>query len=159
MTEENRLGKNWPALLLAWFDRNKRDLPWREAKPRNPYHVWISEIMLQQTRTEAVKPYFVSWMERFPTIHDLAHADEADVLHQWQGLGYYTRARNIHRAAREVEETYGGRLPENKEEILTPGLIVSIFILKLYRWLRESEVVACGEFVVRVVSRRPEYQS
>ena len=123
MTEENRPGKNWPALLLAWFDRNKRDLPWREAKPRNPYHVWISEIMLQQTRTEAVKPYFVSWMERFPTIHDLAHADEADVLHQWQGLGYYTRARNIHRAAREVEETYGGRLPENKEEILSlPGI-------------------------------------
>lgn len=123
MTEENRPGKNWPALLLAWFDRNKRDLPWREAKPRNPYHVWISEIMLQQTRTEAVKSYFVSWMERFPTIHDLAHADEADVLHQWQGLGYYTRARNIHRAAREVEEKYGGHLPENKEEILSlPGI-------------------------------------
>lgn len=123
MTKEDLPGKDWPAILLAWFDRNKRDLPWREDKPRNPYHVWISEIMLQQTRTEAVKPYFASWMEHFPTIHDLAKADEADVLHQWQGLGYYTRARNIHRAAREMEEKYEGHLPEDKEEILAlPGI-------------------------------------
>lgn len=123
MTEKNRPGKDWPAILLSWFDRNKRDLPWREDKPRNPYHVWISEIMLQQTRTEAVKPYFNSWMERFPTIHDLACADEADVLHQWQGLGYYTRAQNIYRAAKEMEDHYGGKLPKDKEEILSlPGI-------------------------------------
>lgn len=121
--EKDRPGKDWPNSLLSWFDRNRRDLPWREDKPRNPYHVWISEIMLQQTRTEAVKPYFNSWMERFPTIHDLAEADEAEVLHQWQGLGYYSRARNIHKAAREIEETYGGELPDNKEEVLSlPGI-------------------------------------
>lgn len=89
----------WPGILLAWFDQNRRELPWRETKPRDPYHVWVSEIMLQQTRTEAVKPYFTSWMERFPTIEALAEADEADVLHQWQGLGYYSRARNLHKAA------------------------------------------------------------
>ena len=88
--------KDWPKRLLSWFDANKRDLPWRESKPRNPYHVWVSEIMLQQTRTEAVKPYYESWMARFPTIKDLADADEQDVLHQWQGLGYYSRARNLH---------------------------------------------------------------
>lgn len=68
----------WPGILLAWFDQNKRELPWRETKPRDPYHVWVSEIMLQQTRTEAVKPYFTSWMERFPTIEALAEADEAE---------------------------------------------------------------------------------
>lgn len=114
---------NWPERLLAWFDRHKRDLPWREDKPRNPYHVWISEIMLQQTRTEAVKPYFNSWMERFPTISALARAEESEVLHQWQGLGYYSRARNIHKAAMEMAETYGGRLPDRKEDILSlPGI-------------------------------------
>lgn len=115
--------EKWPEILLAWFDTHKRDLPWREARPRNPYHVWISEIMLQQTRTEAVKPYFHSWMEKFPTIHDLAGASEAEVLHQWQGLGYYSRARNIHKAARVMEEKYGSAVPENKEEIRAlPGI-------------------------------------
>ncbi len=115
--------EKWPEMLLVWFSDHKRDLPWREAKPRNPYHVWISEIMLQQTRTEAVKPYFHSWMEKFPTIHDLAMASEAEVLHQWQGLGYYSRARNIHKAAREMEEKYGAELPHDKEEIRAlPGI-------------------------------------
>ena len=120
---KERLDKNWMSLLLSWFDTNKRELPWREDKPRNPYHVWISEIMLQQTRTEAVKPYFNSWMERFPDIRRLAEAEESEVLHQWQGLGYYSRARNIHRAAREMVEAYGGTLPEDKEEIRSlPGI-------------------------------------
>ena len=102
----------WPGILLAWFDQNKRELPWRETKPRDPYHVWVSEIMLQQTRTEAVKPYFTSWMERFPTIEALAEADEADVLHQWQGLGYYSRARNLHKAALLIKESYGSAMPQ-----------------------------------------------
>ncbi|WP_303001737.1 A/G-specific adenine glycosylase [uncultured Dialister sp.] len=123
MMDEKKPARDWPEKLLTWFDGHKRDLPWREDKPRNPYHVWISEIMLQQTRTEAVKPYFNSWMERFPTIHDLAEAEEAEVLHQWQGLGYYSRARNIHKAAREMEETYGSRLPDDKAAILAlPGI-------------------------------------
>ena len=123
MMEEKKGEGNWQERLLAWFDSHKRDLPWREDKPRNPYHVWISEIMLQQTRTEAVKPYFNSWMERFPTISALARAKESEVLHQWQGLGYYSRARNIHKAAMEMAETYGGRLPDRKEDILSlPGI-------------------------------------
>lgn len=105
---------DWPRGLLAWFDANRRDLPWRESKPRNPYHVWISEIMLQQTRTEAVKPYFSAWMERFPTISDVAAADEAEVLHAWQGLGYYSRARNIHKAAQVIAEQYGGVMPRDR---------------------------------------------
>lgn len=79
--------------------------------------------MLQQTRTEAVKPYFTSWMERFPTIEALAEADEADVLHQWQGLGYYSRARNLHKAALLMKESYGSAMPQGKEEIRAlPGI-------------------------------------
>lgn len=115
--------KDWPRTLLAWFDAHRRDLPWRESHPRNPYHVWISEIMLQQTRTEAVKPYFASWMERFPTIGDVARADEAEVLHAWQGLGYYSRARNIHKAAQVIAETYGGVMPRDPAAIRAlPGI-------------------------------------
>ncbi len=115
--------KNWPERLLFWFDGAKRELPWRETKPRNPYHVWVSEIMLQQTRTEAVKPYFQSWMERFPTIEALADADEADVLHQWQGLGYYSRARNLHKAARILKENYGAAMPKKLADVKAlPGI-------------------------------------
>lgn len=105
---------NWPDILLQWFDRNRRDLPWRENHPRNPYHVWVSEIMLQQTRTEAVKPYFICWMKQFPTVAALAHAEESAVLRAWQGLGYYSRARNLHKAARQVVLEYNGKLPEDK---------------------------------------------
>lgn len=111
------------SLLLDWFETHRRDLPWREEKPRNPYHVWISEIMLQQTRTEAVKGYFAAWMHRFPTVEKLAGADEAEVLHAWQGLGYYSRARNIHKAAGEIAAAYGGRFPREEKEIRSlPGI-------------------------------------
>ncbi len=114
---------DWPRMLLAWFDANRRELPWRETKPRDPYHVWISEIMLQQTRTEAVKPYFNAWMERFPTIRDVAEAEEETVLHAWQGLGYYSRARNIRRAAEEITEKYGGVMPRDPAAIRAlPGI-------------------------------------
>lgn len=116
-------GQEWPHKLLTWFDQNRRDLPWREGMPRNPYYVWVSEIMLQQTRTEAVKPYFESWKRRFPTIEALAEAEEADVLHAWQGLGYYSRARNLHKAAREIAEKYGGAIPEDKKDVRAlPGI-------------------------------------
>lgn len=119
MTDKNA----WPPALLSWFDRNARELPWREEKPRNPYHVWIAEIMLQQTRTEAVRPYFEAWMARFPTIASVAAAEEADVLHAWQGLGYYSRARNIRRAALEIAASYGGTMPRRIEEIRAlPGI-------------------------------------
>ena len=109
--------ENWTPLLMAWFDAHKRDLPWRTESPRDPYKVWISEIMLQQTRVEAVKAYYTNWMEHFPDIPTLAAAEEEDVVRQWQGLGYYSRARNLHTAAREVVETYGGTVPETREDI------------------------------------------
>ena len=102
---------------MQWYDKYKRTLPWRTESPRDPYKVWVSEIMLQQTRVEAVKSYYTNWMEHFPDIPTLAAAEEEDVVRQWQGLGYYSRARNLHTAVREVMEHYGGKVPETREEI------------------------------------------
>lgn len=97
--------------LLNWYHGNKRTLPWRDHP--DPYAVWVSEIMLQQTRVEAVIPYFEKWMRLFPTIRALAEASEQDVLNAWEGLGYYSRARNLHKAAKIVTEKYGGELPRD----------------------------------------------
>jgi len=107
--------------LLRWYDSHARILPWRENP--EPYAVWISEIMLQQTRVEAVIPYFNRWMKAFPDLPSLAAASEAEVLKLWEGLGYYSRARNIHRAARIVMEEYGGSLPSSFEGLRSlPGV-------------------------------------
>ena len=111
------LNSDWTPLLMQWYDKYKRTLPWRTESPRDPYKVWVSEIMLQQTRVEAVKSYYTNWMEHFPDIPTLAAAEEEDVVRQWQGLGYYSRARNLHTAVREVMEHYGGKVPETREEI------------------------------------------
>ncbi|MFQ9571561.1 MAG: hypothetical protein ACLRZN_04930 [Dialister invisus] len=98
----------------------------------------MSEIMLQQTRTEAVKPYFESWKRRFPTIEALAEAEEADVLHAWQGLGYYSRARNLHKAAREITEKYGGAIPEDKRTSALFRVSGNTRQARFYPWLTES---------------------
>lgn len=123
--------------LLEWYARQARRLPWRsppgEPAP-DPYRVWVSEIMLQQTRVETVIPYFERWLERFPDLHALADAPEQEVLRLWEGLGYYSRARNLHRAARQVVADYGGRLPGDVERLeklpgigrYTAGAIASI---------------------------------
>lgn len=103
--------------LLEWYDSQKRDLPWRIN--RDPYRVWVSEIMLQQTRVETVKPYYMNFMEKFPTVRALAEAPEEDVLKAWEGLGYYSRVRNLQAAAREVQARYGGVVPDTPEEIRT----------------------------------------
>lgn len=118
--------------LLQWYDAVKRDLPWRENT--DPYRVWVSEIMLQQTRVEAVKPYYARWMAAFPSVTALAAAPEEAVLAAWQGLGYYSRARNLHQAAREVTASYGGVMPSEPAAIqelpgigeYTAGAIASI---------------------------------
>jgi A/G-specific adenine glycosylase len=108
---------------LTWYRTNKRTLPWRDAAHKDPYAVWVSEIMLQQTRVETVIPYFEKWMESFPTIPVLAEASEQDVLNAWEGLGYYSRARNLHRAARIVADQYGGRLPRDLRQLAElPGI-------------------------------------
>jgi A/G-specific adenine glycosylase len=108
-------------LLLDWYARHARSLPWRD-QPL-PYRVWVSEIMLQQTRVDTVRPYFDRWMQRFPSLDALANASEQEVLHAWEGLGYYSRARNLHRAARQVVELFGGQIPAEREKLETlPGV-------------------------------------
>jgi len=107
--------------LLNWYDQNARDLPWRGHS--DPYAVWVSEIMLQQTRVETVIPYFEMWMQRFPTVKALAEASEQDVLNEWEGLGYYSRARNLHKAARIVAGKFNGELPRDLDDLRSlPGI-------------------------------------
>ena len=118
--------------LLAWYDANKRDLPWR--KTQNPYKIWISEIMLQQTRVDTVIPYYERFLDWFPTIADLAQAPEEKLLKAWEGLGYYSRVRNMQKAAQQIMEDHGGVFPSSYDEIsklkgigpYTAGAIASI---------------------------------
>ncbi len=102
--------------LLTWYAANKRDLPWRNT--RDPYRIWLSEIMLQQTRVEAVKGYYARFLEALPTVADLSAAGEEQVLKLWEGLGYYSRVRNMQKAARVVMEEYGGTLPADHDALL-----------------------------------------
>jgi A/G-specific adenine glycosylase len=116
----------------VWFRRHARDLPWR--RTRDPYAVWVSEIMLQQTQVATVVPYFQRFMRRFPTVRSLARADEEDVLRLWEGLGYYRRARQLHHAARQVLREHGGRFPRDRDVVrrlsgigrYTAGAILSL---------------------------------
>lgn len=103
--------------LLSWYEQNARDLPWRRTS--DPYHIWLSEIMLQQTRVEAVKPYYARFLEAAPTVADLAALEDERLMKLWEGLGYYSRARNLKRAALQVVERYGGELPRSYGELLT----------------------------------------
>ncbi|MCW1970714.1 MAG: A/G-specific adenine glycosylase [Anaerolineae bacterium] len=108
--------------LLTWFTQNKRDLPWRR-EPRDPYHVWLSEIMLQQTQVITVIPYFERWLARFPRLVDLANANQDEVLKLWEGLGYYSRARNLHTAAQKVQNEGNGQIPNDVPGLLAlPGI-------------------------------------
>ena len=107
--------------LIQWYLQNKRDLPW--CKTADPYHIWLSEIMLQQTRVAQGLPYFLRFIEAFPTVFDLANAPEEHVLKLWQGLGYYRRARNLHAAAKQIVAQHGGRVPATVGELLgLPGV-------------------------------------
>ena len=145
------LSKELFPTLIDWYESIKRVLPWR-GNP-TPYQVWVSEIMLQQTRVETVKPYFIRWTEAFPTVESLADADEEKVLKLWEGLGYYSRARNLHKAAKIVAENYGGNLPCDKKLLqklpgigaYTAGAILSIAFGK-------AEPAVDGN-VLRVISR------
>lgn len=118
--------------LLGWYMVNKRDLPWR--RHRDPFFIWVSEIMLQQTRVDTVIPYFHRFIDRFPTIQALAEAPEEDVLKHWEGLGYYSRARNLQQAAKQVMELHGGNVPDDRVAVAalkgvgpyTTGAIMSI---------------------------------
>ncbi|AOV06837.1 A/G-specific adenine glycosylase [Sporosarcina ureilytica] len=103
--------------LLQWYQTEKRDLPWRRTS--NPYYIWVSEVMLQQTRVDTVIPYYERFITKYPTMEKLADADENELLKMWEGLGYYSRARNLQEGVREVVATYGGNVPTNRKEIST----------------------------------------
>ncbi len=143
-----------PKALLPWFEINRRDLPWR--KDKEPYHIWLSEIMLQQTRVEAVKGYYTRFLERLPTIEALANADD-ELLHKlWEGLGYYSRVRNLKKAAQVIMERHGGVFPADYEAVLalpgignyTAGAICSIAY--------DQPKAAVDGNVLRVISRLTE---
>lgn len=146
-----QLYQKLPEALLPWYQLHARRLPWRA--DRQPYHVWISEIMLQQTRVEAVKGYYERFLQAFPTVFALAHASEQQLLKCWEGLGYYNRARNLQKAARIVIDQYDGVFPQNYEHIIrlpgigpyTAGAIASICF--------DQPKAAVDGNVLRVISR------
>ena len=131
MWDEKKI-KRFRQALLDWYDKEKRDLPWR--RTQNPYFIWVSEIMLQQTRVDTVIPYYERFLATFPTIKDLAEAPEETLLKCWEGLGYYSRVRNMQKAAIQVMEEFGGEFPNTYDGILslkgigpyTAGAIASI---------------------------------
>lgn len=124
--------KQFRQALVEWFKQEQRDLPWRHTK--EPYKIWVSEVMLQQTRVDTVIPYYNRFIEKYPTADELAYAPEEELLKMWEGLGYYSRARNLQAGVREVVETYGGRVPDNRVDIsklkgvgpYTAGAVLSI---------------------------------
>lgn len=115
--EEKREQSDISALLLKWYDMHKRDLPWRESN--DPYRVWLSEVILQQTRVAQGWSYYLRFVDKFPNVQSLADADEQEVLKLWQGLGYYSRARNLHAAAKQVIDLFHGRFPDDYASILS----------------------------------------
>jgi A/G-specific adenine glycosylase len=120
-TEDSTSGGRFRQHLLTWFDEHKRDLPWRQ--DRDPYRVWLSEIMLQQTRVAAVTNHYEKFLRRFPSVEKLASAREASVLAAWSGLGYYRRARMLHAAAKKIVKQHGGKFPASAEDLrVLPGI-------------------------------------
>ena len=119
--KEKELIKKAREPIIKWYQKNKRELPWR--KEKNPYHIWLSEIMLQQTRIEAVKQYYNGFLQELPTIRDLAEVEEDKLLKLWEGLGYYNRARNLKKAAQMIQEKYQGQIPKTYNQLIElPGI-------------------------------------
>ena len=112
---------SFTSTLISWYQEHKRDLPWRDT--RDPYKIWLSEIILQQTRVAQGTPYYFSFLETYPTVQDLAQASEQEVLRLWQGLGYYSRARNLHKCAKTIVDKYHGGFPSSYQELVKlPGI-------------------------------------
>lgn len=155
LTPAPRVTKPDPADLLAWYDRHRRDLPWR-ARPgeaADPYRVWLSEIMLQQTTVAAVRPFYQRFLERFPTVVALAEAPVEAVMQAWAGLGYYSRARNLHACAKAVTEKHGGRFPATEGELLKLRGIGAYTAAAVAAIAFDQPAAAVDGNVERVVSR------
>lgn len=142
---------NFTKPLLNWYREHKRDLPFRASQ--NPYHIWVSEIMAQQTQIATMIPYYHNWINTWPTINDLSQADEQSVLKAWEGLGYYTRAKNLHKASKLIFKEFNGVFPQNVEQIeklpgigdYTANAIASIAF--------NQKAIAVDGNVIRVMSR------
>ena len=137
--------------LVAWFQSYQRDLPWR--KTPSPYAVWVSEVMLQQTQVAVVIPYYLRWMDQFPTVQALAKAPLEQVIKAWEGLGYYSRARNLHLGAQYVLEHFGGELPAHKEGLLAIKGIGDYTVGAILSFAFKQKAAAVDGNVQRVLSR------
>lgn len=137
--------------LRAWFLRHRRDFPWRQRA--TPYNVWISEVMLQQTRADVVIPYFLRWVQRFPDVHALAAAPLPSVIKAWEGLGYYSRARNLHRTAGQIVREFAGDLPKTELELLKLGGIGPYTASAIAAFAHHQRAVALDGNVLRVLAR------
>lgn len=146
------LAEQFSKPLLDWYDKHgRKDLPWQT--PRHPYRVWISEIMLQQTQVQTVIPYFNRFMDRFPTVDLLAKAEEDEVLSLWSGLGYYSRARNLHQSAKMISDAYQGNFPEDLDELIKlPGIGPSTAAAILSQAFNKPTAIMDGN-VKRVLAR------
>lgn len=144
-------------LLVQWYLQNKRDLPWRNTQ--NPYHIWLSEIMLQQTRVAQGLPYFIAFTNAFPTVFDLANASEQEVLKLWQGLGYYSRARNLHKTAQHVAFELKGVFPGNYSELLQLKGVGDYTAAAIASFCYNEKVPVVDGNVFRVLSRYFEVET
>lgn len=138
-------------LLMDWYDRHKRDLPWRHT--RDPYKIWLSEIILQQTRVAQGLPYFAAFIKRYPTVSKLASAPQDEVLRLWQGLGYYSRARNLHACAKKIVRDYQGKFPNTYEELLNLPGIGSYTAAAIASFAFSESVAVLDGNVFRVLAR------
>lgn len=138
-------------ILIQWYLQNKRDLPWRN--DTNPYSIWLSEIMLQQTRVAQGLPYFISFTNAFPTVFDLANADEEEVLKLWQGLGYYSRARNLHKTAKQIAFEFNGEFPKTYNDLLHLKGIGEYTAAAIASFAYNESVPVVDGNVYRVLSR------
>ncbi|WP_460615109.1 A/G-specific adenine glycosylase [Hymenobacter seoulensis] len=137
--------------LLSWYPRHRRDLPWRHT--RNPYAIWLSEVILQQTRVKQGLPYYLDFISSYPTVQDLAAAPQDEVLRHWQGLGYYSRARNMHHTAQQVVEEYGGLFPGSYAELLKLRGVGQYTAAAIASFAYDEQVAVLDGNVFRVLAR------
>lgn len=136
---------------MEWYPRHRRDLPWRHT--RDPYAIWLSEVILQQTRVKQGLPYYLTYISTYPTVQDLAAAPEDEVLRHWQGLGYYSRARNMHHTAQQVVNEYGGRFPETYAELLKLRGVGQYTAAAIASFAFDEKVAVLDGNVFRVLAR------
>lgn len=137
--------------LKKWFLETKRDLPWRQDP--TPYAVWVSEVMLQQTQVAVVIPYFLRWMEKYPTVHDLAKAPLDEIIKEWEGLGYYSRARSLHEGAKMIVREFNGVIPQNEDELSRVKGLGPYTVGAILSFAFHKRVAAVDGNVLRVLAR------